>query len=150
MQGRKSGDPAHPVESPPLPYHQHVTISAPSPDKGEGKVTPSDADIPDSIDRALLDALQEKRTWNQLPATLISMARVRASQLQRCLATGKKPAETTIQVTLAFISLGQEPSGSTTLADKVSTVSHTLDVQPSSTVPAQIASGRRNQTPTAD
>ena len=114
-------------------------------------MTPSDADIPNSLARALLDALQEKRTGNQLPATTISMARVRAFQLQRCLATGKKPAETTIQATLDLMSLGQGLSGSTNLADKVSTVCHTrLDVQPSTAVSAQIGSSRRDLTPTAD
>ena len=81
-QERKSGDPAHPVEAPSLPDYQQVTTSVPSPDKEEGEVTPSDADTPDSIVRALLDALQEKRTENQLPATMISLARVGASQLQ--------------------------------------------------------------------
>ena len=119
-------DPAYPVEAPPLPDHQHVTTSPPSPDKEEGEVTPSDADIPDSIARALLDALQEKRTGNQLPAAMISLPGVRVSQLQQCLVTGMEPAKRTIQATLDLISLGQEPSGSTNLADKVSTASHTL------------------------
>ena len=149
IQGRKYGDPAHPVGSPPLPDHQHVTIPPPSPDKEEGQVTPSYADIPDSIDRTLLDALQEKRTGNQLPATMTSLARVRSSQFRRYLATGKETAETTIQATLDLVSLGQGLSGSTTLADKVSTVSHTLDVQPSTAVPAQIDSSKRGLTPTA-
>ena len=71
--------PAHPVEASSLPDHQQVTISPPSPEQEEGEVTPSDADIPDSIARALLDALQEKRTGSQLPGTLISVARVGAS-----------------------------------------------------------------------
>ena len=111
-------------------------------------MTPSDADIPDSIAKALLDVLQEKRTGNQLPVTLISMVRVRASQLQQCWVTGREPAKTTIQATLDLITLGQGPSGSSTLADKVSTESHTLDVQPSTAVPAQIDSSRRSLTPT--
>ena len=113
-------------------------------------MTPSNADIPNSIARALLDALQEKQTGNQLPATMISLARVKASHPQRYLATGKEPAETIIQATLDLISLGQRPSGSTTLADKVSTVNHTLDGQPSTAVPAQIDRSRRRLTPTAD
>ena len=86
-QGRTSGDPAHPVEAPPLPDHQHVTTSPPIPHKEEGEVTPSDADIRDSIARTLLDVLQEKRTGNQLPVTMISLARVGGPQLQQCLAT---------------------------------------------------------------
>ena len=61
IQGRKSGDPAHPVEAPSLPDHQHVTASSPSPNKEEGEVAYSDADIPGSIARVLLDALQENR-----------------------------------------------------------------------------------------
>ena len=90
-------------------------------------MTSSDADIPDSIARALLDALKEKRTENELPSTMILIARVRASQLQQRLVTGREPSEGTIQATLDLISLGQEPSDLTNLADKVSTVSHTLE-----------------------
>ena len=75
-------------------------------------------------------------------------SRVRASQLQQCLVTGREPAEATIQATLDLIYLGQGPAGSTTLADKVSTVSHTLDVQPSTTVSAQIDSRRKSLSPT--
>ena len=108
-------------------------------------MTPSDADTPDSIARALLDALQEKQTGNDLPPTMISIARVRASRLQQCLATGRESTEGTFQATLDLISLGQEPSGLTNVADKVSTVSHTLECtsnQPSTTVPAQINSSR--------
>ena len=120
-QGRKSGDPAHPVEASPLPDHQQVTTSPPIPEQEEGEVTPSDAGIPDSIARALLDALQEKRTGNQLPATMVSLARLRVSQIQRCLVTGREPTEAIIQATLDIISVGQGPAGSTTLADKVST-----------------------------
>ena len=48
-QGRKYGDPAHPVEASPLPEHQQVTTSPPNPEQEEGEVTPSDADVPDSI-----------------------------------------------------------------------------------------------------
>ena len=150
MQGRKSGDPAHPVEAPPLPDHQHVTISPPSPDKEEGEVTPSGANIPDSIARALLDALQEKWNGNQLPAIMISLARVRASRLQQCLVTALKG---TIQATLNLISLGQEPSGLMNLADKLSTVSHALEgtsIQSSTAVPAQINISSRGLTPTTD
>ena len=77
-QGRKSGDPTYPFEAPPLPDYSHITTSLPGPDKEEGEVTPSGTDIPDRIATALLDALQEKRTGNQLPAMMISLARVGA------------------------------------------------------------------------
>ena len=50
-------------------------------------MTLNDADIPDSITRALFDALQEKRTWNQLPATMTVLAHVGGAQLQPWLAT---------------------------------------------------------------
>ena len=78
-QGSKTGDPPYPVEASPLPDYRHVTTSPPSPDKEEGDVTPNDVDIPDSIARARLDALQEKRTRKQLPAMMISVARVGGS-----------------------------------------------------------------------
>ena len=67
----------------------YVTTSTPSPDKEECEVTPSDADIPDSIARALLDPLREKQSGNQLPASMISLARVGGPQLQQCLVTGR-------------------------------------------------------------
>ena len=51
---------------------QQVTTSPPGPVKEQGDVTLNDADIPDSIARALFDALQENRTGNQLPAVRIS------------------------------------------------------------------------------
>ena len=86
-QGRRSGDPVHPVEAPPLPDHQQVTTSPPNPEQEAGEVTPSDADIPESIARALRDALQEKWTGNPFPATMISLARVECPQLQQCLVT---------------------------------------------------------------
>ena len=129
-------------------------MSSPAnPEKREGVVTPSDADIPDSIARALLNALQEKQTGNDLPPAVISIARVRAYQLQQCLVTGREPPEDTIQAPLDLISMGQEPSGLTNVADKVSTVSHTLEFtsnQPSSPISAKINSSRRGRTPTAD
>ena len=78
-KGGKTPDPICPVEAPAVADDQHVTTSAPSPVKEEGDVTPNDADIPDSIARALLDALQEKRIGNQLPAMRISLARVGGS-----------------------------------------------------------------------
>ena len=48
-------------------------------DVEEGEVESGDADIPDSVARALLDALQEKRQGHQLPAAMAPLARVRAS-----------------------------------------------------------------------
>ena len=146
IRGRKPEDPTYPVETTravPLPGCQDVKSSPPNPEEEEGEVIPSDADIPHSIAKALLNALQRKRTGNNLPPTMISIARVRASQLQKCLVTGREPSEGTIQATLDLISLGQKPSGLTNLADKVSTVSHTLERtsnQPSTAVPAQINS----------
>ena len=117
VRGRTPEDPTHPVGTSPLYGHQHVTTSPSSPEKKESKVTPSDADMPDSITKALLDALQKKRTGNQLPATKISLVRVRASQLQQCLVTGREASEGTIQATLDLISLGQVPSTLINLVD---------------------------------
>ena len=137
----------------PLSGHQDATTFSPNPEKEEGEVISSDADIPDTITRALLDALQEKWTGNQLPVTMISIACVRASQLQQCLVTGREPSEGTIQATLDLISLGQESSGLVNLADKVYTVSHALECTsniPSTAVPAQIISSRRSRNPTTD
>ena len=129
VRGRKPGDPTYLVETTRashLPRNQDVMPSTPNPEKEEeGGMISSDADIPDSIARAVLGALQEKRTGNDLLSTIISIARVRASQLQQCLSTGREPSKGTIQATLDLISLGQEPSGRTNLADKVSTVSYT-------------------------
>ena len=110
IRGRKPEDPTYPVETArasPLPGHQDPMSSPPNPEKEEGEVTSSNADIPHSIARALLDALQEKRTGNDLPPTMISIARVRASQLQQCLVAGREPSEGINQATLDLISLGQ-------------------------------------------
>ena len=55
--------------------------------------------------------------------------------------------------TKAVCGNGKEPSGLINLADKVSTVSHTLEGtsnQPSTAVPAQINSSRRGLIPTAE
>ena len=129
VRGRKPGDSTYLVETTRashLPRNQDVMPSTPNPEKEEeGGMISSDADIPDSIARAVLGALQEKRTGNNLLSTIISIARVRASQLQQCLLTGREPSKGTIQATLDLISLAQEPSGRTNLADKVSTVSYT-------------------------
>ena len=84
---------------------------------------------------------------------MISVAPVKVSQLEQCLVPGREPSEGTIQATLDLISLGQEPSVLTHLADKVSIVSHTFKCtsnQPSTAVPAQINSSRGGRTPTDD
>ena len=96
-----------------------------------------DADIPDSVARALLDALQEKRMGNQLPAAMAPLARIRASQLQKCISDGTEPQETIIQAALDLIALGKGPSDPAALADKVSMVSQMPDVQTNVTLPAQ-------------
>ena len=72
QKGRKTADPACPVEEPLLPDDQYGTTSPPRPVKEEVDATLNDADIPDSIARALFDAQQENRTGNQLPAMRIS------------------------------------------------------------------------------
>ena len=139
IQGRKPQDPTFPVETTrasPLPGHQDVP---PNPQKKEGEVTSSDADIHDGIAKALLDDLQEKWIGNELRSTMISIARVRASQLQQCLIAGRETSAGTTKATLDLISLEQEPSGLTNLAGKVSAVNHTLECisnQPSTAVPA--------------
>ena len=55
-----------------LLHDQRVTTSPPRTVKEEGDVTLNDTDIPDSIARALFDALQDNRTGTQLPAMRIS------------------------------------------------------------------------------
>ena len=109
-------------------------------------MTPCDADIPDSIARALLDALQGKRRGHQLPATMVPLARVWASQLQHCIAKGSEPTKAVVQATLDLIAVGQRPADPLALADKVSMVSQTPDVQLNATVPAQDSSSSINTT----
>ena len=109
-------------------------------------MTPGDADILDSIVRALLDALQEKRVGNQLPAAVVSLARVLASQLQECLATGREPTEAVIQAKLDIIAVDQGPADPLALANTVSMASQTPDVQPKTTLPAQDSSSSLNPT----
>ena len=65
----KTADPKCPIKTSLLLDDQQ---SPPRPVKEEGDVTLNDADIPDSIARALFDALQENRTRTQLPAMRIS------------------------------------------------------------------------------
>ena len=108
------------------------------------------ADIPDSVARALLDALQEKRIGNQLPAAMAPLARIRASQLQKCIANGTEPQGTIIQAALDLIALGKGPSGPAALSDKVSMVSQMPDVQTNATLPAQDSSSTINTTACAE
>ena len=108
------------------------------------------ADIPDSVARALLDALQEKRIGNQLPAAMAPLARIRASQLQKCIADGTEPQETIIQAALDLIALGKGPSDPAALSDKVSMVSQMPDVQTNATLPAQDSSSTINTTACAE
>ncbi|CAN0008564.1 unnamed protein product, partial [Ascophyllum nodosum] len=111
--------------------HSSVTLTEP-PDSSnleveEGEVGSGDADIPDSVARALLDALQEKRMGNQLPAAMAPLARIRASQLQKCISDGTEPQETIIQAALDLIALGKGPSDPAALSDKVSMLETRLD-----------------------
>ena len=87
-----STDPVDTSKASSLPEQQGVTPSLPDPREEEGEVTPGDADIPGSIARALLDALQERWTGNNLPPAVIPVARIRATQLRQCLLTGKEPS----------------------------------------------------------
>ena len=108
-----------------LPDDQRVTTSPPRTVKEEGDVRLNDADIPDSIARALFDALQENRTGNQLPAMRIS-----GGSRRRLLTTAVNWHRC-----------------------QNSTVSHTLEGisnQPSTAVPAQINSRRSGLTPAAE
>ena len=108
------------LTGPPNPSHLDVE---------EGEVASGDADIPDSVARALLDALQEKRQGKQLPAAMVPLARVRASQLHQCVANGTDPTEAVIHATLDLIAKGQGPSDPLALADKVFMVRQMPDVQ---------------------
>ena len=147
---RAPGDPTQQVEEPSLPANESVTTSLPNPDEEEGEVTSCDADIPDSIARALLDVLQDKRKGHQLPAAMVPLARVRASQLHNCIAKGTEPTEAVVQATLDLIAVGQGPPDPLALANKVSMVSQTPDVQLNSVVPAYYSSSSINTTARAD
>ena len=103
-------------------------------------MTLGDADTPDSIARALFDALQDKRAGNKLPLLTIPLARIRATQLQHCLSIAKEHSDCMSQVTLGLIAREHEALGPANLADKVPTVRHTLECttsETSTTVPAQ-------------
>ena len=134
--------------------HASVTLTEP-PDSPnleveEGEVGSGDADIPDSVARALLDALQEKRMGNQLPAAMAPLAQIRASQLQKCISDGTEPQETIIQAALDLIALGKGPSDPAALSDKGSMVSQMPDVQTNATLPAQDSSSTINTTACAE
>ena len=116
----------------------------------EGEVESGDADIPDSVARALLEALQEKRQGNQLPAAMAPLARIRAFQLQQCVANGTEPQEAVIQVALDLIAMGQGSPDPVALADKVSMVNQMPDVQRNATLPAQDSSSTINTTACAE
>ena len=77
---------------------------------------------------------------------MVLLARVRASQLQQCLATGRESTEAVIQATLDLIAVGQGPADPLALANTVSMVSQTPDVQPNATVPVQDNSSNFNPT----
>ena len=113
-------------------------------------MTPGEADIPDIIARALLNALQERRVENQLPAAMGPLARVRATQLQQCLAKGSEPTIAVVQATFDLIAMDQGPADPLSFADNVSMVSHTPDVQLNATVPAQDSSSSFNTTARAE
>ena len=147
---RVPGDPTQQVEESSLPGKQPVMTSLPNPDEEEGEVIPCDADIPDSMARALLDALQDKRRGHQLPAAMVPLARIRASQLQQCIAKGTEPTEAIVQTTLDLISMGQGPADPLALADKMSMVNQTPDVQLNAVVPAQDSSSIINTTARAE
>ena len=131
-------DPTQQVEEPSLTENASATATAPPNLAVEGgEVTSGDADIPDSVARALLDALQDKRQGQQLPAAMVPLARVRASQSHQCMAKGTDPTEAVVQATLDLIAMGQGPSAPLTLADKVSMVSQMPEIQMNATLPAQ-------------
>ena len=113
-------------------------------------MTSCDADIPDSIARALLDALQDKRRRHQLPAAMVPLARVRASQLHQCIAKGTEPTEAVVQATLGLIVVGQGPPDPLALTGKALMVSQTPDAQLNAVVPAQDSSSSINTTARAE
>ena len=78
------------------------------------------------------------------------LARVRASQLQQCVANGTEPPEAVIQAALDLIAMGQGPSDPVALADKVSMVSQMPEVQMNATLPAQYSSSSINTTARAE
>ena len=113
-----------------LPDVLQVATSPPRSVKDKSDVTFNDADIPDSITRALFDALQEKWTGNQLPVTMIALALLNYSRRWRQKGTIRldhpRYQNSTVNNTLEGIS------------NKTSTA-----------VPAQISNMRSDLTPTA-
>ena len=149
------GEPTPPqVEDSSPPEQLSVTSTGPpnpsNLDVEEGEVESGDTDIPDSVARALLEALQEKRRGHQLPAVMAPLARIRASQLQQCVANGTEPQEAVIQAALDLIAMDQGSSGPVALVDKVSMVSQMPDVQRNATLPAQDSSSSINTTACAE
>ena len=98
-----------------------MTLSLPNPNEDEGQVTPVDVDIPISITITLFDALQERRTGNNFPPTVMPVARIRATLLRQRLFAGKWPSDSTIQANLDLISLVRDTSGLAPIADRVPT-----------------------------
>ena len=89
-----------------------------------------------SRERCLTHYRRSGKEINSQPPWLhwrMELARVRASQLQQCVANGTEPQEAVIQATLDIIAMGQGPPGPVALADKVSLVSQTPDVQTNAT-----------------
>ena len=78
------------------------------------------------------------------------LARVRASQLQQCVANGTEPPEAVIQAALDLIAMGQGPSDPIALADKVSMVGQMPEVQMNATLPAPDSSSSINTTARAE
>ena len=135
------------MEEPSVTENASATPTGlPNPAVEEGEVTSGEADIPDIDARALLDALQDKRQGQQLPAAMVPLARVRASQLHQCVAKGTD----LVQATLDLITMGQGPSDPLALADKVSMVSQMPEVQMNATLPAQDRSSSINTTARAE
>ena len=121
-----SSDPLETRGASSYPLEKGETPSLPNPGEVAGRMVPGGADINDSIAKVLLDALQIKRTGNNLPPAAIPLARIRAAQLKQCLLTGRDPSDNTVQSILVLISLEQETPGPANLADNVPTTSHTL------------------------
>ena len=148
------GEPTPHVEDSSPPEQLSVTSTGPpnpsNLDVEEDEVESCDTDIPDSVARALLEALQEKRQGHQLQAAMAPLARVRASQLQQCVANGTEPQEAVIQAALDLIAMGQGPSDPVALADKVSMVSQMPEVQMNATLPAPDSSSSINSTAHAE
>ena len=138
-----------PSRASPHPADQGANPSPLNPDEVEDEGTPGDADIPDSIVRALLDALQEKWAGNNILRALTPLVRIRTTQLKQCLLTARDPSDSTIQATLELIYMEQDTPGPVNIVDKVSTVSHIFECttnQPSTTVPGQANNGSSGRT----